>query len=146
MPNKKMKYCYCSLECKERRRLLSYRQRLRHYKKAKLANISPSVSPTESSVDSQATDLESEIGVSGGHSDVSMGEPEEGPSPNHSEQSESDEDAVSNHANENVQYDEEEENNNVVDELDMVGGPVDAEVEALHHSLRKFTCYWKVFK
>jgi hypothetical protein len=106
MPNKKMKYCYCSLECKERRRLLSYRQRLRHYKKAKLANISPCVSPTESSVESQAMDLESEIEV-----DVSMGEPHEGLSPEHSE---SEEDTVSNHADENaLLYDEEEENNDV---------------------------------
>jgi hypothetical protein len=96
----------------------------------------------ESSVDLHAMDLEPEIGVS---SDVNMGEPDEGPSSNHSEQSESDEDTASNHTDEIVLYDEVEENNNV-DELDVIGGQVDAEVEALHHSLHKFTHSWQVFK
>jgi hypothetical protein len=139
MSNKKKKYCRCSFECKERGRLLSYSQRLRHYKKAKLVDISPSVSPTESS-----DDQVSESNVAG---DVSMGEPDEGPegpSPNPWDR-ESDEDAVSNHADETVPYDEEEENNDM-DELDVIGGHVDAEVEALHHSLREFTHSWKLFE
>lgn len=74
--------------------------------------------------------------------DITMGDSDdEGSlpqSPNHSEHSELDEDATSTHEDyeEFVPYDEEEENG-----LDMmpVGGHVDAEVEALHHSLRECT-------
>jgi hypothetical protein len=90
-------------------------------------------------------DLEPEIEVlqvseSNVASDVSMGKPDEGPSPNHSDQ-ESDE---SDHTDE-VPYDEEEENNDM-DELDVIGGHVDGEVEALHHSLHKLSRSWKLFQ
>ncbi|KAG1816406.1 uncharacterized protein BJ212DRAFT_1480859 [Suillus subaureus] len=96
--------------------LKCYYQQLHHYKKAKLVNTSPSVSPSESSEDPQAMNLEPEIEVLqvsefNVASDVSMGKPDKGPSPNHLDQ-ESDE---TDHADE-VPYGKEEENNDM-DEL-----------------------------
>lgn len=99
----------------------------------------------ESSEDPQTINLEPEIHASNAPGDVSTSEHDEDPSPNHSDQ-ESDEDAASNpsHTDEIVPYDDEEENDGV-DELDVRGGHIDAEIEALHHSLREFNHYWKVF-
>jgi hypothetical protein len=65
--------------------------------------------------------------------DVSMGEPW---SPIHSECGGPDEDAASTDHEGFIPYDEEEEHRDVY-ELDIMGGHVDAEVEALHHSLRE---------
>lgn len=99
----------------------------------------------ESSEDPQTIHIEPEIHASNAPGDVSMSEHDEDPSPNHSDQ-ESDEDAASNpsHTDEIVPYDKEEENDGV-DELDVRGGHIDAEIEALHHLLHEFNCYWKVF-